>query len=325
MRHSTLSTKIQQSVRLKSIFLLSRPLNLLIVGVTMYITRYVVLVDVLEKQGNAALALNSIHFGALVLSALLITAAGNVINDYFDQKVDKINKPNKVIVGKGVSRKVAILIHQGMNLVALGLVSWISFHSSYWQLLFLPLLIMFFLWWYSPVFKKKPLVGNLLVAFCTAAVPVFAVITDLHLMRDSLLAVSWQEHSLYSYAWLWIFGVSAFAFTLTMIREAIKDAQDEPGDREERYQTIPILWGMERTKRYVLVWIAVFFLMAGWCATRITSTADMIWLVCCLVFPMLAALYYVLQAKRPADFGKASRWIKIVMLGGLVLILAVLA
>jgi 4-hydroxybenzoate polyprenyltransferase len=325
MRYSTLSTKIQQSVRLKSIFLLSRPLNLLIVAVTMYISRYVVLVDVLEKRGNTELALNSIHFGALVLSALLITAAGNVINDYFDQRVDKINKPEKVIVGKAVSRKVAILIHQGMNLLALGLAAWVSVQASYWQLLILPLLIMFFLWWYSPVFKKKPLVGNLIVAFCTAAVPVFAVVADLHVLKDSLMAVAWQGLSLYAYAWLWIFGVAAFAFTLTMIREAIKDAQDEPGDREGQYQTIPIIWGMKRTKSYVLVWITVFFLMTGWCVTRITSTTDMLWLACCLVVPMVTALYYVLQAKKPIDFGKASRWIKIVMLGGLVLILAILA
>jgi 4-hydroxybenzoate polyprenyltransferase len=108
----------------------------------MYITRYVLLADVLEKEGNTLLALSPMRFGALVLSALLITAAGNVINDYFDQKVDKINKPDKVIVGKSVNRKVAILIHQGMNLLALGLVVWVSIQVSFWQLLILPLLIM---------------------------------------------------------------------------------------------------------------------------------------------------------------------------------------
>jgi 4-hydroxybenzoate polyprenyltransferase len=290
----------------------------------MYITRYVLLADVLEKEGNTLLALSPMRFGALVLSALLITAAGNVINDYFDQKVDKINKPDKVIVGKSVNRKVAILIHQGMNLLALGLVVWVSIQVSFWQLLILPLLIMFFLWWYSPVFKKKPVVGNLLVAFCTAAVPVFAVSADLYLARQTLTAATWQGNNLYAYAWFWVLGVSAFAFVLTMIREAVKDAQDEPGDREERYQTIPIIWGMQRTKRYVISWMVVFFLMTGWCATRITTTYDMTWLVACLVLPMLAALTFIVKANKPSDFGKASRWIKVVMLGGLLLILAIL-
>lgn len=311
-------------MRLKSILLLSRPLNLFIVAVTMYITRYVLLMDVLEKQGTAGLVLSGIHFSALVLAALLITAAGNVINDYFDQKVDKINKPDKVIVGKTVNRKMAILIHQGLNAVALGLVLWVGISSSFVELTVVPLIIMFLLWWYSPVFKKKPIIGNALVAFCTAVVPVFAVLTDLHLLKPEMTAFTWKGMSLNTYAWLWVFGVALFAFVLTMIREAVKDAQDEPGDREGNYQTIPIIWGLQRTKRYVTAWMVVFLVMACWCLTRIDTASDMAWLIACLILPMLLALYSVNVAKSPGDFGKVSRWIKVVMLGGLLVMLAIL-
>ena len=311
-------------MRLKSILLLSRPLNLLIVAATMYITRYVLLTDVLEKQGTARLVLSGIHFSALVLAALLITAAGNVINDYFDQRVDKINKPEKVIVGKTVNRKMAILIHQGLNAVALGLVLWVGISSSYIELTIVPLSIMFLLWWYSPVFKKKPIIGNALVAFCTAVVPVFAVLTDLHLLKAEMSALTWSGMSLYTYAWLWVCGVALFAFVLTMIREAVKDAQDEPGDRTGNYQTIPILWGMQRTKRYVTGWMIMFLIMAGWCLTRIDTMGDMAWVIASIIVPMLLALYFVNVAKSPSDFQKVSRWIKIVMLGGLLLMLAIL-
>ena len=290
----------------------------------MYITRYVLLTDVLEKQGEARLVLSGIHFSALVLSALLITAAGNVINDYFDQKVDKINKPEKVIVGKTVNRKMAILIHQGLNVLALGLVLWVGISSSYVELTIVPLLIMFLLWWYSPVFKKRPLIGNAVVAFCTAVVPVFAVITDLHLLKAEMTTFFWKGMSLYTYAWLWVFGVALFAFVLTMIREAVKDAQDEPGDRAGNYQTIPILWGIQRTKRYVTGWMILFLVMSGWCLTRMDIQSDMLWLIACLIVPMLLAMYFVNVAKSPRDFGKVSRWIKVVMLGGLLLMLAIL-
>jgi 4-hydroxybenzoate polyprenyltransferase len=290
----------------------------------MYITRYVLLMDVLEKQGTAGLVLSGIHFSALVLAALLITAAGNVINDYFDQKVDKINKPDKVIVGKTVNRKMAILIHQGLNAVALGLVLWVGISSSFVELTVVPLIIMFLLWWYSPVFKKKPIIGNALVAFCTAVVPVFAVLTDLHLLKPEMTAFTWKGMSLNTYAWLWVFGVALFAFVLTMIREAVKDAQDEPGDREGNYQTIPIIWGLQRTKRYVTAWMVVFLVMACWCLTRIDTASDMAWLIACLILPMLLALYSVNVAKSPGDFGKVSRWIKVVMLGGLLVMLAIL-
>jgi 4-hydroxybenzoate polyprenyltransferase len=109
-----------------------------------------------------------------------------------------------------------------------------------------------------------------------------------------------------------------------MIREAVKDAQDEPGDRAGNYQTIPILWGLQRTKRYVTGWMIVFLVMAGWCLTRMDIQSDMAWLIACLIVPMLLAMYFVNVAKSPRDFGKVSRWIKLVMLGGLLLMLAIL-
>jgi 4-hydroxybenzoate polyprenyltransferase len=290
----------------------------------MCITRYVVLTDVLEKQGSVTLILSDLLFVLLVVAAIFITAAGNSINDYFDQRVDKINKPEKVIVGKAVNRKHAILIHQGFNALALTLVGFVCFQTSYWTLLILPLIIIFFLWWYSPVFKKKPLIGNLLVACCTAAVPVFGVAADLHFLEPQLQGAFYQGMKLHHYAWLWVLGISMFAFVLTMIREAVKDAQDEPGDRTEQYQTIPILWGLQKTKRYVFIWMLVFLAMASWCISRTTSTVDAIWLLSCLIIPMLISMFYVQKARKPEDFGTVSRWIKVVMLGGLAVTIAVL-
>jgi len=311
-------------VRLISVIQLSRPVNLFIVAVTMYISRYVVLAEVLSKGGIDSLKLSPLHFSALVLSALLVTAAGNVINDYFDQRVDKINKPDRIIVGKKINRKHAILIHQGLNILSFLLVFWVAASYHYWGVLLFPLATTFMLWWYSPVFKKKPLIGNLIVALCTALVPVFAVICDLQILREQLSLAIYSNDSLYSHAWLWILGVSAFAFVLTMIREVVKDVQDEPGDRSEHYQTIPILWGIRNTKRYVIGWITVFFAMVVACSFRMTNITDIFWLLGCLVLPMLVALYRVYTAKSSSDFGKVSRWIKLVMLGGLVLMIGVL-
>ncbi len=40
------------------------------------------------------------HFVLLSLSSVLIAAAGYIINDYFDLNIDRINKPDKVVVEK---------------------------------------------------------------------------------------------------------------------------------------------------------------------------------------------------------------------------------
>jgi 4-hydroxybenzoate polyprenyltransferase len=305
---------------IKSIILLSRPINLVIIAVTMGITRWVVLSNLVVKSNAQSLPLSTLHFLLLVAAAMLIAAAGNIINDYFDQRADKINKPQKVRIGRTVNRKVAILIHQGLNATGLALVFWVGLKNGYLLLLILPLLIALLLWAYSPLFKKKPLVGNLLVAFCTAAVPVFAVAADVHLIQHSQLISSGMAYGeIGQTVWPVILGISAFAFVLSMIREAVKDVEDEPGDRSELYQTIPILWGMKRTKRYVIGWIIVFLLMAALLTLNYTSLKDTVLILSLLVLPALLALYLVVQAKVTGDFSRVSLLIKLIMLCGLIL------
>jgi 4-hydroxybenzoate polyprenyltransferase len=304
----------------QSIILLTRPVNLLIIAVTMGITRWVVLKHLLIKSNVEALPLSTLHFLFLTAAALLLAAAGNIINDYFDQRTDKINKPQKVRIGRTVNRKVAILIHQGFNAIGLALVCWVGWKNNYLFLLFLPLLIALLLWSYSPLFKKKPLVGNLLVAFCTAVVPVFAVAADVHILENSLQISSVSANSdIGRTIWPVILSISAFAFVLTMIREAVKDAEDEPGDRAELYQTIPILWGMKQTKRYVIGWMIVFLAMVGLLAYQYSSTRELSMIISLLVIPTLLALYLVSKAKVSSDFSKVSFLIKLIMLCGLIL------
>lgn len=305
---------------IKSIILLSRPINLIIIAVTMGITRWVVLSNLVVKSQVQSLPLSTLHFLLLVSAAILIAAAGNIINDYFDQRADKINKPHKVRIGRTVNRKVAILIHQSLNAIGLSIVFWVGWKNSYLLLLLLPLIIALLLWSYSPLFKKKPLVGNLLVAFCTAAVPVFAVAADVHLLNHSQLPASTSTTGdIGEIVWPAILAISAFAFVLTMIREAVKDVEDEPGDRSELYQTIPILWGMKRTKRYVIGWIIIFLIMAALLTQNYTSLNNTLLIISMLVLPALLALYFVVQAKVTSDFSKVSLLIKLIMLCGLAL------
>lgn len=319
-----MSTKIQQLQRLKSLLLLSRPLNLFIVGITMYITRHVVLTDVLSKGFSGKFILNNLAFGLLVLAAMLITAAGNIINDYFDQKVDKINKPERVFIGKFISRRAAILMHQVLNISAVVTVIRVSYQHDYWLPIAFPLLIITLLWWYSPVLKKKPIMGNLLVAVCTALVPVFAVIYDVQLLEVQLKSVAYGTTNLFYYTWFWILGIGGFAFVLTMIREVVKDAQDIPGDTTADYQTLPILWGTARTKRYILAWMLVFALMTAVCMLRLTETNDVMLFSALLILPWLMAIIQLNAAKSSGDFAKVSFWIKGLMLGGLLLLLLIL-
>ena len=310
--------------RLKSIFLLSRPLNLFIVGATMYITRYVVLSDIWHKGSSGHFPLKHDHFALLVIASIMITASGNIINDYFDQKVDRINKPDRVIIGKSVSRRGAILLHQLLNLAAMIMVGRVCFQYNFWLPIIIPLVIITMLWWYSPVIKKKALVGNVLVALCTALVPVFAGIYDIELQSNELKQVLYNTMNLYHYAWLWIIALAGFAFVLTMIREAVKDAQDLPGDQAANYHTLPIVWGIKRMRRYVYIWMAIFALMVMLCMMHVQQATDHALFITLLLFPLSMAAARLKTAQQPSDFGRVSFWVKVLMFGGLLLLLFML-
>src|ERR1700748_3592419 len=107
-------------------------------------------------------------FYLLSLSSVLIAAAGYIINDYFDLHIDRINKPDKVVVEKMIKRRWAIIWHWILS----GLGILIGFYLS-WKLrnIFIGpsnLVCVLLLWFYSTTFKKKLLIGNVLISFLTA-------------------------------------------------------------------------------------------------------------------------------------------------------------
>ena len=81
--------------------------NLIMIALTQYFLRYFVLQKLLTGN-HIALGLNDSLFSLLVLSTVLIAAAGYIINDYFDVKTDMINRPDTVVVDRVIKRRWAI-------------------------------------------------------------------------------------------------------------------------------------------------------------------------------------------------------------------------
>ena len=142
---------------------LVRPLNLIIIACTMYGCRYFILAtNSFQKVNDVPLA-----FGLLVLSTILIAAGGNVINDYFDIKADRVNKPEKLIVGRLINKRKAILFHWILNGFAFLLGIGLSIYFKSASIVFIQLISINLLWFYSLHFKRKVFVGNFVVAVLT--------------------------------------------------------------------------------------------------------------------------------------------------------------
>jgi 4-hydroxybenzoate polyprenyltransferase len=170
----------------------------------------------------------------LSLSTMAIAAAGYIINDYYDVKIDYINKPERVVIGKSIPRRFAILFHVALSIAGIALGAYLS-----WQITALNMVSVFLLWLYSNSLKRLPFVGNLTVALLTGA----AVYSVEILYRSGNALVS-------------VFAV--FAMFMTLIREIIKDIEDLKGDNSFGCKTLPIVWGIRRTKVVVYAIVIVF-------------------------------------------------------------------
>ncbi|MGB1032764.1 MAG: geranylgeranylglycerol-phosphate geranylgeranyltransferase, partial [Flavobacteriales bacterium] len=214
---------------LVAFFRLVRPVNLLIIVFTMVAMRWGVIAE-LAHDFNPGTKLQMDHwkFVLSVLVMVLLAASGNIINDYFDLKVDRINKPEKVIVGKLVKRRVAMISHHALNALAVLIGFYLAWDSGMYWIGLVPIIMGTLLWFYSLKFKKAPWIGNFVVALMVAVVPLWAGVFEIPLLEQVVGIHSCMHFN--PFVWFTLGGFSLFAFWLTLIREAIKDLEDLEGD-----------------------------------------------------------------------------------------------
>lgn len=155
--------------------------NLIIIVLTMYLMRLCIIRPQLHMYG-LELQFGTFPFVLLVLSTVFITAAGYVINDYFDTSTDLLNRPGSVTIGRHISRRLAIFLHMTFNTLGVLCGIYISFYVKLPFLSVIFLLIPGILWFYSTTYKRQFLIGNLLVSLLTALVPFMVILFEIPLL-----------------------------------------------------------------------------------------------------------------------------------------------
>lgn len=279
---------------------LVRVQNLLIVVLTQYTAR----VYLVGPQSAGPYAANSsrITFWSLLtdtdlfglsLSTVCIAAAGYIINDYFDIKIDIVNKPERVVIGRYLKRRVAMGAHQFLNVLG----CLIGLYMSRWVFV-LDVVSVSLLWFYSAHFKRQPFIGNLIVSFLTA-------------LSLIVLAVYYRHNTTL------ILSYAAFSFCLTLVREIIKDMEDVKGDARFGCRTLPIVWGLRRTK-YLLYVLIASFIMTLFLIADTLGSARLAWIFMILLLPTAWLVYRLVLADTKRDFTYLSNLCKLIMLMGVV-------
>jgi len=304
-------------MRLLAAFLgLIRVPNLIFIVVTQSLFYYCILIPLLRSAG-AVPAINGVEFILLSLASVLIAAAGYIINDYFDVNIDQVNKPKKNVVDLIVSRRWAILWHLVLSGIGVLLSLYVSWKTGLWYIVLANFACAFLLFGYSVSLKQKLLSGNILISVLTSWVILILCLSEFRLSQGESVDESWlmAQSKIIRIGFLY----SAFAFILTLIREAIKDMEDMEGDARYGSKTMPIAWGVPATKVYVAVWMIV--LLALLVAIQVYIVRFHWWwpIVYCTVLIILPLTYMFLKlfkAMTPRQFHYLSNITKTVMLTG---------
>ena len=172
------------------------------------------------------------EFILLTASITMLAAAGYLINDYYDQKIDLINRPDRVVVGIHLRRRRALAAHMGLSILAIMIGLWID----RWLGLF-NFFASFMLWLHSNYFRRVLLLGNIMVAL-------------MHVMIILVVATYFQVYNTYLLAY------SLFAFVAIFIREVVKDLRGVKGDATHGAETISVTWGIRTAKK--LIYLSIF-------------------------------------------------------------------
>lgn len=275
-------------VRLKFFFKLIRYGNLLL----LFLTQFFVKICIIDKGMPWMLGMKDLRFMVLNFSTVLIAAAGYIINDYYDIKIDLVNKPRKLIVGKSVSRRKALIWH--LSLTVIGVAA--GFYNGY-LIGGIHLFSAFMLWWYSNKLKRLPLTGNVVVAFLSG-------------LSIYIIAICYRN----SYDIILCYAL--FAFYISLIREIIKDIEDMKGDAAFGCATLPLVWGIRKTKRFIVATITLFMLTILFLLPQFPALA-IIYLSLLVLAPLCLVLIKLHKADTQKDFSQLSLYCKFLMCSGL--------
>jgi 4-hydroxybenzoate polyprenyltransferase len=302
---------------LLAFFRLIRSLNLFFIVLTQVLFYYFIFPFAFRIEGaTVQQVLTPKYFWILSAASVFIAAAGYIINDYFDLNIDQVNKPDRLLVDRFIKRRWTILWHWLFSFAGVLLSFYVGWKIDNWIIGLANTGCVLLLMLYSSTFKKKLLIGNIIISLLTAWVTMVLYVAEWKFY--SLRQPVYQEvlTRLFKLAVVY----AGFAFIISLVREVVKDIEDMEGDARYGCRTMPIVWGVNVSKMFVAVWMVVllvsilvlqaYVLQYGWWWSVLYS-------VLFIAVPMVWVLRRLYHATSKADFHTLSNAIKLVMLTGI--------
>jgi 4-hydroxybenzoate polyprenyltransferase len=294
-------------------FRLIRWPNLVFIFLTQLLFYYIILLPAFDPAVYPN-KLSPLLFYLLSASSIFIAAAGYIINDYFDLNIDRVNKPDRLVVDKIIRRRWTILWHWILSGIGVLLSFYVSWRLRNPIIGVANLGCVFLLWFYSTIFKRKLVIGNIIISLLTAWVILVLYVAEIRLAASA----PYREIIARVFKFAIVYG--GFAFILSLIREVVKDIEDMDGDAKYGCRTMPIVWGVNVAKVYAGTWLAVltgalvilqfYVLQKAWWPLILYG-------VVLLDLPLVWLLRRLYEAQTKKQYHTLSNVIKGVMLAGI--------
>ncbi|MCG1035985.1 geranylgeranylglycerol-phosphate geranylgeranyltransferase [Polaribacter sargassicola] len=204
-----------------SILSVIRGYNILV----LVLAQYLAAIFIFSPQSSARNIILDRDLFYIVLASICVIASGYIINNFYDAKVDRINRPLKTGIDNYVKQSTKLKLYFTLNFLGFVFGYLISLKAA----LFFAIYI-FGIWFYSHKLKKYAFTG-LVSATILTILPFFAVF--IYFKNFSKI----------------IFVHAIFLFLVLMVRELIKDLQNMKGAIVNDYDTFPVVYGEKKTKQ----------------------------------------------------------------------------
>ncbi|MGY0392671.1 geranylgeranylglycerol-phosphate geranylgeranyltransferase [Bizionia sp. KMM 8389] len=294
---------------MQNILSLIRWKNLLMIALVQLLLKYALL-----EPFGVRITLNGFGFSLLIIATICLAAAGNIINDIFDQDTDSINKPESVIVGKVISEKLAYNLFFILNIIGVLIGFYLSHLVGKSGFFAIFVLVSGLLYIYASYLKQLILIGNIVVSLLVALSIIIVGLFEL------LPAITPQNQETQLTFFKIICDYAIFAFSLNLIREMVKDIEDTNGDYKFGMNTLPIALGRVRATHITLALTFVpLFAVTYYVVTYMYQN---LWIVGYFLLFVIAPLVYVIirlfQAKQKSDYSTISALLKLIMFFGMI-------
>ncbi len=287
------------SWKIVSLFSVIRGYNIPIIILAQYLSA----IFILAPEKRALDILFDINLFLIVFASAITIASGYIINNFYDNQKDLINRPNKSMLDRLVSQATKLKVYFALNFTAVLLALLVSFKVF----LFFSAYI-FLIWFYSHKIKKYTVIGNL-TATLMAVIPFFAI--SLHYYYS----LTFEEIITNKSHFAVIFAHAAFLSLLILIREMIKDLENIKGDLVNDYRTIPVRFGEVVSKQIItILTLLTVFPVYILIAVYDIGYMDIYFYVALIV--LIFFLNYLWKSRDKVQYVKLHNVLKFLIVGG---------